>query len=183
MIGTAADRLIAEFPLRNRVPGSTPPASIRIQLAEQPSRWRVMSEVISRLISAPRQHRSPPRPADRKAECQRDSNNEVRTDHALTWGTSASARHSGASSRRRSEPKAFVAFSVFRRRGSAVTRSAPRGARQNPMKPAGEVCKDGCSASLHGQEPGFAVTKLGAEADARSRAHREEEQRMATGKV
>ena len=40
----------------------------------------------------------------------------------------------------------------------------PRGARQNPMKPAGEVCKDGCSASLHGEEPGFAVTKLGAEA-------------------
>jgi hypothetical protein len=32
------------------------------------------------------------------------------------------------------------------------------------MKPPGEVCNDGGSASLAGEETGFAVTKLGAEA-------------------
>ena len=62
VIGTAADRLIAEVSASQPGSGQHAAASIRIQLAEQPSRWRVMSEVISRLISAPRRHRSPPRP-------------------------------------------------------------------------------------------------------------------------
>jgi putative transposase len=63
-------------------------------------------------------------------------------------------------------------FCIRRRGGNQLLEASLRWGQQNPMKPAREVCKDGCSASLHGEEAGFAVTKLGAEAGRRiGRAH------------